>query len=49
MRLVGGVMTFPVLARGDDSLERSEAVVQQMEAQGWGNLAVVVWRNLSIT
>ena len=49
MRLVDGVMTFPVLARGNDSLERSKAAVQQMEAQGQGDLAMVVQRNLSIT
>ena len=49
MRLVDGIITFPVLARGDDSLERSKAAVQQMEAQGQGDLAMVVQRNLSIT
>ena len=49
MRLVGGVMTFPVPVGSNNFLKRSKAVVQRMEAQGWGNLAVVVWRNLSIT
>ena len=42
-------MTFPVLVGSDNSLERSKAAVQQMEAQGWGDLAAIVQRNLSIT
>ena len=48
MRLVDGVMTFPVPAGGNNSLKRSETAVQQMEAQGQGDLAAVVWRNLLI-
>ena len=49
MRLVDGAMTFPVLVGNNDSLERSEATICQMEAQGWGDLAAVVQRNLLIT
>ena len=49
MRLVGGTTTFPVPVRGNNSLKRSKAALQQMETQGWGNLAAVVQRNLSIT
>ena len=42
-------MTFPVLVRSDASLARSEDTVRCMEAVGWGDLAVVVARNLSMT
>ena len=49
MNLVDGVMSFPVLVGSDTSLTRSESVVRRMEAVGWGDLAVVVARNLSIT
>ena len=49
MRLVGGAMTFPVPVGNDNSLKRCEVTVQHMEAQGQDNLAVVVWRNFSIT
>ena len=49
MNLVAGVTTFPVPARLDLSLARSEDVVHQMEAQGWGDLAAVLWRNLVIS
>ena len=49
MNLVDGVMTFPVLVGSNASLARSEDAVHRMEAVGWGNLAVVVARNLLIT
>ena len=49
MRLAGGAMTFSVPVGNVNSLERSKAVVQRIEAQGQGNLAAVVWRNLLIT
>ena len=49
MNLVDGATTFPVPVGNDMSLTRSEDVVCHMEAVGWGNLAVVVVRNLSIT
>ena len=49
MNLVDGVMSFPVLVGSDTSLTRSEGAVRRMEAVGWGDLAVVVARNLSIT
>ena len=49
MNLVDGVMTFPVLVGSDASLTRSEDVVRRMEAVGWGDLAAVVARNLSMT
>ena len=49
MSLVAGATTFPVLVRRDTSLERSEEAVLQMEAQGWGDLAVVLRRNLVIS
>ena len=49
MNLVDGVMTFPVLVGSDMSLARSEDVVCHMEAVGWGDLAVVVARNLLMT
>ena len=41
--------TFPVSVRSNASLARSEDTVCRMEAVGWGNLAAVVARNLSIT
>ena len=49
MNLMDGATTFPVLVRNDASLARSEDAVRRMEAVGWGDLAVVVARNLSIT
>ena len=49
MNLVDGAMTFPVPVRSDTSLTRSEDAVHRMEAVGWGNLAAVVVRNLSMT
>ena len=49
MNLVDGATTFPVPARNDTSLARSEDVVCRMEAIGRGDLAAVVARNLSIT
>ena len=49
MNLVDGVMTFPVPVGSDMSLARSEDVVHHMEAVGWGDLAVVVARNLLMT
>ena len=49
MNLVDGVTTFPVPVRNDASLTRSEDMVCRMEAVGWGDLAAVVARNLSIT
>ena len=49
MNLVDGVTTFPVPVENDASLTRSEDVVCRMEAVGWGDLAVVVARNLSMT
>ena len=49
MNLVDGATTFPVPVRNDTSLARSEDAVHCMEAVGWGDLAVVVARNLSIT
>ena len=49
MNLVDGVMTFPVPVRSDASLARSEDAVRRMEAVGWGDLAAVVARNLSMT
>ena len=42
-------MTFPVPVRNDVSLARSEDAICHMEAVSWGDLAVVVARNLSIT
>ena len=42
-------MTFPVPVRSDASLARSEDAVRRMEAVGWGDLAAVVARNLSMT
>ena len=49
MNLVDGVTTFPVLVGSNMSLARSEDVVCCMEAVSWGDLAVVVVRNLSMT
>ena len=49
MNLVDGATTFPVPVRNDASLARSEDMVHCMEAVGWGNLAAVVVRNLSMT
>ena len=49
MNLVDGVMTFPVPVGSDMSLARSEDAVCHMEAVGWGDLAVVVARNLLMT
>ena len=49
MNLVDGAMTFPVLVRSNTSLARSEDAVHHMEAVGWGDLAVVVVRNLLMT
>ena len=49
MNLVAGVQSFPVLVGRDLSLERSEDVVCQMEAQGQGDLTAVLQRNLAIS
>ena len=49
MNLVDGATTFPVPVGSDVSLTRSEDAVCCMEAVGWGDLAAVVVRNLSIT
>ena len=49
MNLVAGVMTFPVLARFDASLVRSEDAVHRMEAVSQGDLAAVLTRNLAIS
>ena len=49
MSLVAGVTTFPVPARLNSSLKRSEDMVCQMEAQGWEDLSVVLQRNLAIS
>ena len=49
MNLVDGATTFPVPVRNDVSLARSEDAVRRMEAVGWGDLAAVVARNLSMT
>ena len=49
MNLVDGVTTFPVPVRNDASLARSEDAARRMVAVGWGDLAAVVARNLSIT
>ena len=49
MNLVAGAQSFPVLVGRDLSLKRSEDTVQQMEARGWGDFAVVLWRNLAIS
>ena len=48
MNLMDGATTFPVLVRNDASLARSEDAVRRMEAVGWGDLAAVVARNLSM-
>ena len=49
MNLVDGATTFPVPVGNDVSLARSEAAVCRMEVVGWGDLAAVVARNLSMT
>ena len=49
MNLVDGVTTFPVPVGNDVSLTRSEDTARQMVAVGWGDLAAVLARNLSIT
>ena len=49
MNLVDGATTFPVPVGNDASLTRSEDAVCCMEAVGWGDLAAVVARNLSMT
>ena len=49
MNLVDGATTFPVLVRNDVSLARSEDAARCMEAVSWGDLAVVLVRNLVIT
>ena len=49
MNLVDGATTFPVPVGNDVPLARSEDVVRRMEAVGWGDLAAVVARNLSMT
>ena len=49
MNLVAGVTSFPVPVRFDVSLAKSKDVVCQMEAQGQGDLAVVLTRNLLIS
>ena len=49
MNLVVGVTTFPVPVGRDSSLERSEDMVQWMEAHSWGDLAAVLQRNLTIS
>ena len=49
MNLVAGVISFPVPVRFDAFLARSEDVVHQMEAQGQGDLAAVLRRNLAIS
>ena len=49
MNLVDGVTTFPVPVRNDTSLARSEDAARRMATVGWGDLAAVLARNLSIT
>ena len=49
MNLVDGVTTFPVPVGNNVSLARSEDAARRMVAVGWGDLAAVVARNLSIT
>ena len=49
MNLVDGATTFPVPVGNNTSLARSEDAVRRMEAVGWGDLAAVVARNLSMT
>ena len=49
MNLVAGVTTFPVQARFNVSLTRSEDAVHQMETVGRGDLATVLTRNLAIS
>ena len=41
--------TFPIPVGNDASLTRSEDAARRMVAVGWGDLAAVVARNLSIT
>ena len=41
--------TFPVPVGNDASLARSEDTARRMVAVGWGDLAAVLVRNLSIT
>ena len=49
MTLVDGATTFPVPGGNDASLARSEDVACHMVAVSWGDLAVVVARNLLMT
>ena len=49
MNLVAGVTNFPVPVGLDVSLKRSKDMVHRMEAQGWGDLAAVLQRNLVIS
>ena len=49
MNLVAGVTTFPVPARFNASLARSEDAVCCMEAASQGDLAAVLMRNLVIS
>ena len=49
MNLVDGATTFPVPVGSNTPLARSEDAVRCMEAVGWGDLAAVVARNLSMT
>ena len=49
MNLVAGVTTFPVPARFNVSLTRSEDTVHRMEAASQGDLTMVLTRNLTIS
>ena len=49
MNLVDGATTFSVPVGNDVSLARSEDAACRMEVVSWGNLAVVLVRNLAIT
>ena len=49
MNLVDGATTFPVPARNNASLIRSEDAAHRMEAVGRGDLAAVLMKNLAIT
>ena len=49
MNLVAGVTTFPVPARFNASLARSEDVIRRMEAVGWVVPAAVLTRNLAMS
>ena len=49
MNLAAGVTTFPVLARFDAFLIRSEDAAHHMEVHSQGDLAVVLRRNLVIS